>query len=35
MFDFENEGQGHGVQHSQWCHSMVNNNMHKIYMHCV
>ena len=24
MFDLENEDQGHGVQHSQWSHSMAN-----------
>ena len=23
MFDLENEGQRHGVKHSQWCHSMA------------
>ena len=28
--DFENEGQGHGIKHSQWCRSMANN---KIYTH--
>ena len=24
MFDLEHEGQGHGVQHLQWIHSMAN-----------
>ena len=27
--DIENEGQGHGVQHSQWFHSMANINLYK------
>ena len=30
MFDIEDEGQG--VQHSQWCHSMVNINLGKSHM---
>ena len=29
MFDIENEGQGHGVQHSQWFHSIANINLYK------
>ena len=29
MFDLENEGQSHGVQHSQWSHSMVNINLYR------
>ena len=29
MFDIENERQGHGVQHSQLAHSMVNINLYK------
>ena len=29
MFDLENEGQGHEVQHLPWCHSMVNINLDK------
>ena len=27
MFEYENTGQGHGVQLSQWCPSMGNNNI--------
>ena len=30
MFDFENEGQGHGVQHSPWCHSMALSTTIKV-----
>ena len=31
MFNLENEGHGHGVQQSQWCHSMANiQNLYKI-----
>ena len=31
MFDIEleNEGQGHGVQHSPWCNSMANIDLGK------
>ena len=29
MFDLEDEGQGHGLQHSQWCHSMANISIYK------
>ena len=29
MFDFENLGQSHRVQHSQWSHSMTNINVYK------
>ena len=29
IFDFENEGQGREVQHSQWRHSMANINLCK------
>ena len=32
MFDLKNEGEGQGVQHSQWCHSMVNINLYKSHM---
>ena len=32
MFDLENEGQGKGVNNSQWCQSMVNINLDKSYM---
>ena len=32
MFDLENEDQGHGVQHSQWCHSMTNITLCKSHM---
>ena len=28
-FDHENEGQGHGVQHSQWFRSIENINLYK------
>ena len=31
MFDLENEGQRHGVQHSSWCHSMAKINLCKSY----
>ena len=27
MFDLENEGQGHRIQHSQWRDSMANVNL--------
>ena len=30
MFDIDNEGQCHGVQHSPWCYSMANNNLYKV-----
>ena len=29
IFDLENESQGHGIQHSQWSHSMANVNLYK------
>ena len=29
MFYLENEGQGHGVKHSQWFHSIANINLYK------
>ena len=32
MFDLENEGKGHRVQHSQWYHSMANINLCKSHM---
>ena len=32
MFDLENEGQGHGVQHSQRCYSMENTKRGKSHM---
>ena len=28
-FDLENEGQGHGVQHFHWSHSMANINLYE------
>ena len=31
MFDLENEDQSDGSQHPQWCHSMANNKIFKIY----
>ena len=31
-FDLEKLGQGHGVQHSQWCHSMENIKIYKCYI---
>ena len=30
MFYLENLGQGHGVQHLQWSHSMTNGNIYKV-----
>ena len=30
MFDIDNEGQCHGVQHSPWYYSMANNNLYKV-----
>ena len=32
MYDLENEGQVHGVEHTQWLHSMANINLSKSQM---
>ena len=32
MFDLENDGKGHGIQHSQWRHSIANINVGKSHL---